>query len=85
VSNVGQRERLTQDRVVKFFVTSWVMTTFALGKIANAIAILKQCIFVAGHRADALGEGKKLYDQIMDGCGNAMLCISSMQSLGHAQ
>ena len=70
---------------LNFFVKSWIMTTLVIGKIAKAIAILKQCIFVAGHRAAALGEGKKLYDQIMDGCGNAMLCISSMQSLGHAQ
>ena len=79
MSNVGQRERLTQDRVVKFFVTSWVMTTFALGKIANAIAILKLSIYVASCRAAALGEGKKLYDQIKIGVGMpywfALVCI----------
>lgn len=55
MSNVGQRERLTQIEWLNFFVKSWIMTTLVIGKIAKAIIILKQCIFVAGHRAAALG------------------------------
>lgn len=85
MSNVGQRERLTQDRVVKFFREELDYDYLGDWQDREGNRILKQCIFVAGHRAAALGEGKKLYDQIMDGCGNAMLCVSSMQGLGHAQ